>query len=254
VIVDPFAMPEPGDGEAAAVYEGPFERTPWPSQLVAHVVSPGDSDDRRIAGYAVAADLARYHGIADVAWLALRGELPDATQREALDTALVLMAPVHVGEAPTHAAYLARLAGGPEAATVAVGALALSEQVAGERHELAAWLAWLDAPEGPVPEVARLAAVSATWRASQAALSTRLRRWFGDAGALPEVPLRRLACAHAILFRLGVREPLALETLAVWARLPAVIAEAAFARAGVVRDFPTRLPDYQYVDDHGASP
>ncbi len=252
MIVDPFALPDGAD-RAGDVYDGPFERASWPSRLTAHVVSPGEGDDPRVAGYAIAADLARHHGIADLAWLALRGELPTSAQRAALDTALVLLAPVHIGEAPAHAAYLARLAGGPPAATIAVGALALSEQAAHERAELAPWLAWLQAPSGPVPDVARQPQPSAAWPDIQATLSTSMRSWFGAPAALPDVPLRRIACAHAILHHLGVREALALETLAAWARLPAVIAEAGFARAGVVRDFPTRLPDYQYVDDRGAA-
>mgnify|MGYP000007511284 CR=1 FL=1 len=71
---------------------------------------------------------------------------------------------------------------------------------------------------------------------------------------LPAAPLHRVACAYAILHRLALRAPLAIEAIAVWARLPVVAAEAAHARAGAVRGYPARLPDFQYVDAAGATP
>jgi hypothetical protein len=89
---------------------------------------------------------------------------------------------------------------------------------------------------------------------AQAWLHRQMQRWFGPAGGLPPQPLHRLACAHALLHRLGWRDPLALELLVTWARLPAVIAEASFTRAGAVRDYPARVPDYRYVDERGAAP
>lgn len=242
---DPFELPPPDR------YEGPFERWQCPERLTAHVVGV-DGDARRIAGYAVEDDLARHCGVAEVAWLALTGELPAATARAALDAALVLLAPVHIGEAPAHAAYLGRMSGGGAAVTVSIGAIGLAELAEHEHRELAPWLAWIErGGTGPVPEVA-LAGGPVT--EAQRALDGRMRGWFGSGGGLPDVPLRRVACAYAILFRLGLRDLLAIATLATCARLPAVIAEAAHARAGDVRPYPTHLPNYQYVDDQGAAP
>jgi hypothetical protein len=258
MMIDPFELPD----AASARYAGPFERVPWPSRLVARVVGLGDGngagaaepEERRINGYAVAADLARHHGPVETAWLALRGELPTTAERAALAAALVLLAPVHIGEAPAHAAYLGRMAGGAPATTVAIGAIGCAEQAAHEHRALAPWRAWLEGGGGPVPEVACAATGASAWRIAQADLDVRMREWFGGARGLPEVMLRRVACAHAILVRLGAADELAYVTLATMARLPAVIAEAAHARAGDFRDYPTRLPDYRYVDDEGAAP
>ena len=231
-------------------YVGPFDRETWPERLTARVVSPGP--DPRIHGYAVAADLARHVGIAEVAWLTMRGELPTPEQRAGFETAIVLLAPIHVGQAPTHAALLSRIAGALPSATVAIGAVGLGELARTERDELAPWLAWLDAPDGDVPACARDHAPSADAIAAQAWLDGQMQVWFQR--GLPPVPLTRGACARAILHRLGLRGALVLDALATWARLLAVTAEAAFARAGAIRSYPARLPDFQYVDDRGAQP
>lgn len=254
VVSDESRAPGSTVAPAGARYEGPFDRTPFPAQITARVVSPGNGEDRRIAGYAVAGDLARNHGMVEVAWLAWRGELPSAAEREAFDTALVLLSPVHVGEAPAHAACLARLSGARPAATVAVSAVGAGELSEHEGGELAPWFAWLAHGKGDVPAAARHPGADVAWTAMQAGLSARMRGWFGAGGALPDVPLRRVACAYAILFHLGMRPGLVLEAMVAWARLPAVIAEASHVRIGAIRDYPARLPDYQYVDDEGAAP
>ncbi len=257
----------------ASVYVGPFDREAWPEHLATRVVSP---DAARVQGYDVAGDLARHYGIADVAWLAICGELPDETQRAAFDTALVLLAPTHLGQAPAHAAALSRLIGALPAATVGVAAVGLGELARSERDALAPWLRWLDdaAAAADVNAAGAVGEVPACARAAQpddaphdAAphdaiesidaqrwLDAQLRSWFGEARGLPDVPLHRTAVAYAILHRLGFTEPLAVEALATWARLPAVIAEAAFLRPGAIRSYPARVPDYRYVDDEGAAP
>jgi len=231
-------------------YIGPFDREPWPEQLVAHVVSPGP--EPRIHGYDVAGDLARFGGIADLAWLTLRGDLPTADQRAAFEVAVVLLAPTHIGQAPAHAAFLSRIAGALPSATVAIGAVGLGELSRHERTELAPWLAWLETAEGEVPSCARADDASPDARAAQAWLDDQMRGWFGR--GLPAQPVTRIACAHALLYRLGIRGPLVVDALCTWARLLAVAAEAQFARAGAIRLYPARLPDFQYVDDRGAQP
>jgi hypothetical protein len=148
------------------------------------------------------------------------------------------------------------MSGGRAAATVGVAGIGLAELADHERTTLAPWLAWLDAGDvtAPVPAAAQALDAGSAWHDVQAALAARMRGWFGATGGLPDVPLSRVACAHALLHRLGLRDALVVETLATWARLPAVIAEANHARAGGIRAYPARLPDYQYVDEQGASP
>lgn len=260
MIVDPFELPpmtltattEAAAAPAAATYVGPFDREAWPTRLAAHVVSPGP--EPRLHGYAVAGDLARFYGAIDVTWLVLRGELPTPAERAAFDVAMVLLAPVAVGEAPAHAAGLARIAGAPPAATIAITAVGLGEQARAEREAMAAWWAWLDAPAGAVPACALVASESLEAQAARRWLDGQLRSWFGPDRGLPDAPLDRVACGHAILHRLGLRGPVVLETVLVWARLPAVMAEAAAVRIGDVRGYPARVPDYQYADHEGAAP
>jgi hypothetical protein len=84
----------------AAAHLGPFDRQPWPTQLVAHVVEAGPVP--RVHGYDLAGLVASY-GVADLVWLGLRGELPAPHQRAALEVAAMLLAPVGVAEAPAHA-------------------------------------------------------------------------------------------------------------------------------------------------------
>jgi hypothetical protein len=105
-----------------------------------------------------------------------------------------------------------------------------------------------------VPSVVCVATSTGAWRTAQNELNARMLGWFGSTGGLPDLALRRVACAHALLVRLAVTDELAYVTLAVIARLPAVIAEAAHARAGDFRDYPSRLPDYRYIDDDGVAP
>jgi hypothetical protein len=233
-----------------ATYVGPFDREAWPACLTARVVSPGPAP--RIHGYAVVDDLARHAGAAEVAWLTLRGELPTASERAAFEVAIALLAPVHIGQAPAHAAFLARISGAPTDATVAIGAIGLAELARHERIALEPWWAWLDgAGADEVPACAR---ADADAPAPSAWLDAQLRGWFGEGRGLPAAPLHRLAGAHALLHRLGLRDPLVRDAIAVWARLFAVVAEAAHAGVGAVRTYPARVPDYQYVDDRGAQP
>lgn len=262
MIVDPFELPPMAltattatADDAPTTYVGPFDREAWPTRLAAHVVSPGP--EPRLHGYAVAGDLARFYGAIDVTWLVLRGELPTAAERAAFDVAMVLLAPVAVGEAPAHAAGLARIAGAPPAATIAITAVGLGEQARAEREAMAAWWAWLDTPAGAVPACALVPTESPESLEAQAArrwLDGQLRSWFGADRGLPDAPIGRVACGHAILHRLGLRGAVVLETVLVWARLPAVMAEAAAVRIGDVRGYPARLPDFQYIDHEGAAP
>jgi hypothetical protein len=234
------------------IYEGPFDCEAWPERLPATVVDP--RGERRIHGYCVRGDLANGHGIAAIAWLALRGELPTDAERDAFDTALAYLAPVHVGESGAHAALLARVVGARPSALVSVTATALAEQGRTERDSLAPWLAWLDAPTAEIPACAIERSPSEEASADQRELAARTAGWFGKTRALPATPtLTRIACAHALLHQLGFRDAYAIEAVAVWARLLVVVAESTTIRIGGFRQYPARLPDYQYVDDEGHS-
>lgn len=219
-------------------FTGLFDRIPFPDQLRGHVVDP--RGERRIHGYAVQTDLARNVGFVDLAWLAITGELPTTPQRAALTVALTWLAPLHVGDGPAHAAVLARIAGTPDKVLAGVAAVALGQLIDQELAMLPALQAWLDG-EGE-PPAAALGADPA-----YDAVVVESAAWFER--PLPAQPtLTRVATAYALLLKLGVHEPLRLHALVTWARLPVVLAEAAYNRAGGVSTYPARLPDYQYVE------
>lgn len=229
---------------------GPFDVEAWPERLACHVVDP--SPNRRIHGYDVQGDLARQCDPLDVAWLSLSGELPSASEREALRTALVLLSPVHAGEAPAHATLLARIAGAPPHLLPAIASVGLGEMANAEWQRFAGLRRWLDEREGPVPQAARAEPATAEAQQSQEALALQSKKWFG-ANALPSAPQwNRTALGHALLHLLGLDE-LSVVALLVWARLPVVIAEARHLQPAAVRAYPARLPNYEYIED-GALP
>ncbi len=230
-------------------YEGILDRVAFPERLAGHVVDP--APDPRLRGYAVQADLGENVGFLDVAWLALAGELPTAGEREALSRALTWLAPLHVGEAPAHAAVLARVAGAPDEALPAVAAVALGQAIAAECRELAPLFAWLEGPPGAAPpDVAIEPDPTPEQARALAGLAADSARWFGPARALPAAPpLRRVAAAYALLHRLGAGDGPRLHAFAAWARLPAVLAEAACMPPGAVMRYPALLPAYRYVED-----
>jgi hypothetical protein len=121
----------------------PFSQNPWPDKLTARVVQPGD--DPRIHGYAVAADLAKHYRFSDVIFLSITGELPTEDQSAKFERALILLSPISVAEAPSHAASLARVCDGSNSAVIGTGAMALAEQarfaVAERKHPVFALLA-----------------------------------------------------------------------------------------------------------------
>jgi hypothetical protein len=228
-------------------YEGILDHGDFPARLTARVVEP--CDDPRVHGYAVQADLGHAIGFLEFGWLALVGELPSVEQREALSHALIWLAPLHVGEGPTHAAVLARVAGAPDEVVPAIVSAALGQHVAQECRTLAPWFRWLDEPSGPVPEVAIEPHPTREQVEAHARLAVDSARWFGADKALPGSPvLRRVAAGHALLRRLGLRESFTLQAWITWARLPVALAEAARTRPGAVSNYATRVPPYRYVE------
>lgn len=112
----------PWDREAKT----PFDEHVWPSTLTARVVSPGA--DPRIHGYAVESDLARHYRFSDVVFLSLTGELPTDEQSRTFERALILLSPITIAEAPSHAASLSRVCDASHSAVIGTGAIALAEQ------------------------------------------------------------------------------------------------------------------------------
>jgi hypothetical protein len=226
-------------------FPGLLDHVPCASALVGHVVSP--DPEPRLHGYEVRGDLAKNVSFLDLGWLALTGQLPTDAERAAVGRALAWLSPMHVGEGPAHAAVLTRVAGAPDAVLPGVVGVALGQHTAAEISTANQLFAWLEGrEEAPAawvvhePNAADLAAHDDLVRASI--------DWFDV--PLPARPvLTRVAGAYALFHRLGIVDPVRLHALSAWARLPVLLAEAACTRPGSIASYPTRLPDYEYVED-----
>ena len=239
---------EPRPAAAPRPREGLFDRLTFPERLTGRVASPGP--DPRIHGYSVEQDLVWNIDFTALCFLSLTGELPSPGEREALSAALTLLAPMHVGEAPAHAAVLARIAGAPATVIPGVAALALGELSKAEQAELDGLARFLEGEASAPPEAALLPSPSVNDEQSYQRLRAASADWLGEPLALPGgVVLRRVACGHALLYRLGLGDPYRLVALSTLARLPCVLAEALCVRPGGVSAYPARLPAYRYVED-----
>lgn len=240
------ALPHPAS--APRPREGLFDRLTFPGRLTGRVASPGP--DPRIHGYSVEQDLVWNIDFTALCFLSLSGELPSPGERAALSAALTLLAPLHVGEAPAHAAVLARIAGAPATVIPGVAALALGELSAAEQAELGALLRFLAGEAMAPPLSALLPEPTAEDEQSYERLRAASAAWLGEPLSLPAgVVLGRVACGYALLARLGLGDPYRLVALSTLARLPGVLAEALCVRPGGVSAYPARLPAYQYVED-----
>lgn len=220
---------------------GPVESLPTAQTLPARVVSPGPSP--RVHGYDVQSDLSVNYSVADVAFLALTGELPGDHVGRALDVVALFVGPLCVSVAPTHAATLTQLCGAPPRAVVSMAALGLSERAQAIVSEHANFLSWLDAPSGPPPAIAL---ANDTGEAATTRLCAALRATADQIPALRH-PLTLSAGAIATLHWCGLRTVGALVAFFAWASMPFVCAEALTMKAGNFRDYPLLLPDFTYV-------
>jgi hypothetical protein len=224
---------------------GPIELSTWPSQLTAHVVTPGD--DARVHGYSVERDVAKYGGFAELILLSLRGELPSTQQCRALEVALAFMAPLSVAEAPTHAAVLARICGARSSAVLAIAALGLAERARHTLERYAPFLSWLESSSPPDTLPITFKAGSSAERESVARLDALLEP------IAPELPVfrgdpDRTAALIAVLHFVGLRRRDQLEPIFVLASLTPVLAETFTREVGSFREYPIDVPHFEYTE------
>ncbi len=220
--------------------DGPVESGPWPDTLAARAVSPGPSP--RLWGYDVHGDLVKNYGLAEMAWLAGRGELaPGEMQIKVFEVVLGYLGPVNMAQAPSHAAGLSRICGSKPSAVVSVGALTLAEQARVAVQDHASMWRWLKGqglwPPGLQAGAAEVPVV--------AGLAQHLDSLGYTHVLFAKNPGVVSACL-GVLFDLGFEEPEQLITLWVWCRLPYVSAEAFAAKPGALGDYPMNVPAYEY--------
>jgi hypothetical protein len=222
--------------------KGPIEDNEWPERLVGRVVDRGERV--RIHGYDVEGELARYYSFTEVVFLALTGELPTSVQTRAFEIASIYLSPVSIGEAPAHAAALARLIDSAPAATIGVTAIVLGEDAESSLRSLAALLEWLRAPAETLPAGFGAESDGERQRVHE------LRALLGSIGF--ETPILRAgldpsikAALFGVLFALGLDDVRRMHAAIVWARMPCAIAEA-LAWPGLFRGYPMDLPDFRH--------
>ncbi len=222
---------------------GPIEAAMWPSELTAHVMTPGH--DPRLHGYSVERDLARHGGFSETLLLALRGELPSASECHAAELALMFLAPLPVSEAPTHAAVLGRVCGARSSAILGIAAVALAERARHTLERYAPVLTWLDAPAGPYPT--EFTAASAAERESVARLADLIQPAAADLAVFQHDP-DRAAAVLAVLHFAGLRRREQLEPMFVIASLAPAMAEAFAREPGSFQQYPMQLPAFEYTE------
>ncbi|MHB8877594.1 MAG: citrate synthase family protein [Myxococcaceae bacterium] len=195
-------------------------------------------------GYDVQTDLARHYSLTECTFLALTGELPREGTGRMLEVIATFVGPKCVTEAPVHAASLVQLCGAPPRAVVAASAVGLAEQMAALVEAHVPLLAWLEAATGDPP-------ASALGSDADRGPVERLRVALREAPtALPALDhdLSLSAATLVVLFACGLTTRPVLVAFLTWASLPFVAAEALAVRAGHFRDYPVRLPEFDYEE------
>ena len=221
---------------------GPVEAQEWPTELDAHVVTPGARP--RMHGYDVEGELAAGGRVTEMALLATTGELPTREALAAVEIALQFAAAVSVAEAPVHAAVLGRLSGAGAGGLVSIAAIGLAEQARDALDALGAWPRELATDGNAAPPEAALARDD-----DDRASAERLRALVESTGlSVPALSrgVGRFAAITAVLVAARVHAPETIVALLVMARLPPAIAEASCVKAGDFRNYPMNTPAFAY--------
>lgn len=219
----------------------PIDEMRVPERLTARVVRPGE--EPLLHGFDLHQDLARHYGLAEVVLLALTGAPPTREAGRAFEILLIHACGIGVGEAPSHAAVLARLCGARPSGVAAVAAIGLTEQSRARSEALAPLLSWLrEGRPGPAPIDGPTAA------------AVRLQDDLRGAG-VPVDPrdatLGHEAAIVAAMFDLGLRDAWKIEVAWSLARWPIAIAEAMSHEEGALGTYPIRLPPFELVAGGG---
>ena len=225
---------------------GPAESTPWPTELTAHAVTPGD--DPRLHGYSVERDIAAHGRSPETILLALRGELPTSEECRALDLALTFLAPLSIAEAPVHAAALGHICGARSSALIGIAAVALAERARHTLEHHAPVLAWLDEPTLTFPT--EFKATSEAERASVERLAALFRSIAPEPAVFRQGPSRTAALLGVLRYA-GLRRSEPVEAVFVLASLAPTLAEAFAHDAGSFHQYPMLLPRIEYTEASG---
>lgn len=215
---------------------GPIDSRDWPKHLTAHAVS--ETTSRRLHGYDVEQDLARFYRFSDVLYLSLAGELPGDRQSRAFEAVLMFASVMSVGSAPVHASVLARLCGCRTGGVLAVGALTMGEHVDALLQAVGDALD----DEGPLPSELRAATFKERDSVTRLAAAT-------DGLSIPVLakdPSLDVALV-AVLRAAGLTSTFQIVSALALGKMPAAIAEAAATKPADFHSYPMDTPHFEYV-------
>lgn len=223
---------------------GPIEAGTWPRELTAHAVDKGPA--RRLHGYDVEQDLAKFYRFTDVFYLSITGDLPDDARSRAFEIALVFSSSMSVGEAPVHASLLARLCGCRAGGVMSVASLSLGEHTDRVLERIGDVLSQPIGEDGlPID----LRAKTDDERASVARLATLVR-------GVVEVPALAADAALdvalvAVLRAAGLTTNFQLVAALSLGRMPSALAEASATKPADFGKYPIDTPHFEYVPPGG---
>ena len=228
-------------------FQGPFDQNPFPNHLTARAVTPDPAP--LLEGYSLLTDLAQNKSFTETLWLSLKGELPDKNQLWLLEQALYFLAPVHMGEAPTHASMVSRVTESWTSSTLVIGTLGLAERSRALQIELLEWTTFLKTgAQGQAPLCALLPEKNPELSVATELLFSEFKNRFSR-NLGPNLSLRREAVAFLLLNEIDLLEPLMIDFLSIWAAMPLVMAELKYSSHYNVKSYPARLPEIQYVEE-----
>ncbi len=217
-----------------------FDHPSFANQLDARVVDERHAEPR-IRGFEVLSDLVPHFSFVDLLLMSMTGKEPSARTSEALRRAMVILAPLSAGSAPTHLGILAELISRNHASSVAAGAAALAERAEAYVADRAPLLQALRS--GGVPTVG----VTGPEETSSDEL-VRLFEGCAEVALQPWFPrLDRVSAALSVLYECGLTESWQLESALYLAWSPCMLAEMGTRRKDPMENYPINVPRFRHV-------
>lgn len=220
---------------------GPIDDAPWPEELTGHVVARGDAP--RVHGYDVQGDLAVHYRFGETLLVYLTGEAPDADTGRAFEIAMTFASVVDAGEAPAHAAIVARMCGAAPGGVVSVAATALAERHRALVGTHARIFEWSRDTSAELPAECR--ARDDADRSACARLAAALPAAFASAPVFSRDPSLDAALL-ATLVKCGLSSRERAEAALTIAGLACACAEAFATKPGDFRSYPMNSPPFEY--------
>ncbi|QQR91521.1 MAG: hypothetical protein IPJ88_07320 [Myxococcales bacterium] len=227
--------------DASAASDDPIARISFPSKLKALVSKPGPNP--AIHGISIYSDLVTFYTFVEQVYFTLTARFPSPTESKVFEKTLQFLTPSHIGEAPVHAAMLARLSGTRDPSVIAIGALGLTEQAHFFVTEHVPLIEWHKFQKEPLPKQYLAQNEEKNVTANLIEAVDKLN--FNIPPYLPH--LKADSAALCVLLDLGLKEMWQIETLCVLSKLSGVCSEAFAHETGSLTNYPFNLPNFVYT-------